>query len=75
MDFRGGSLITLHDVLHVTVTQTYSDRGNDTRMLFIDYSSAFNTVVSNRLSFKIRALGLNAATLIRSWTFLKTDPW
>ena len=30
-------------------------------MLFIDYSSAFNTIVSSKLIFKPGALGLNPA--------------
>ena len=31
------------------------------RMLFIDYSSAFNTIVPSKLTIKLEALGLNPA--------------
>ena len=31
------------------------------RMLFIDYSSAFNTIVRSKLIIKLEALGLNPA--------------
>uniref|UniRef100_A0A8C9VFB8 Reverse transcriptase domain-containing protein n=1 Tax=Scleropages formosus TaxID=113540 RepID=A0A8C9VFB8_SCLFO len=45
---------TLHTVLsHLEKKNTY------VRMLFIDYSSAFNTIVPSKLSVKLRTLGLN----------------
>jgi hypothetical protein len=34
------------------------------RMLFIDYSSAFNTIVPSKLNTKLRTLGLN---LLCNW--------
>ncbi|CDQ83466.1 unnamed protein product [Oncorhynchus mykiss] len=31
------------------------------RMLFVDYSSAFNTIVPSKITSKLRALGLNSS--------------
>ena len=46
--------ITLHTALsHLDKRNTY------VRMVFIDYSSAFNTIVPSKLIIKLRALGLN----------------
>ena len=46
--------ITLHTALsHLDKMNTY------VRMLFIDYSSAFNTIVPSKLKIKHEALGLN----------------
>ena len=46
--------ITLHTALsHLDKRNTY------VRMLFIDYSSAFNTIVPSKLILKLEALGLN----------------
>ena len=48
--------ITLHTSLtHLDKRNTY------VRMLFIDYSSAFNTIVPYKLIIKLGALGLNSA--------------
>ena len=48
--------ITLHPALsHLNKRNTY------VRMLFIDYSSAFNTIVPSKLIIKLEALGLNPA--------------
>ena len=48
--------ITLHTALsHLDKRNTY------VRMLFIDYSSAFNTIVPSKLIIKLEALGLNVA--------------
>ncbi|KAI3363586.1 hypothetical protein L3Q82_001176 [Scortum barcoo] len=48
--------LTLHTALsHLDQRDTY------VRMLFIDYSSAFNTVVCSKLVTKFRDLGLNSA--------------
>ena len=33
-------------------------------MLFVDYSSAFNTIVPSKLIFKLKALGMNPALCI-----------
>ena len=46
--------IALHTALsHLDKMNTY------VRMLFIDYSSAFTTIVPSKLITKLRALGLN----------------
>ena len=48
--------LTLHTALsHLDQRNTY------VRMLFIDYSSAFNTIVPSKLVIKLRDLGLNSA--------------
>ena len=46
----------LHTALiHLDKSNTY------VRLLFIDYSSSFNTIVPSKLIIKLEALGLNAA--------------
>ena len=48
------TVVALHTALsHLDKRNTY------VRMLFIDYSSAFNTIVPSKLITKLRALGLN----------------
>ena len=48
--------LTLH------TTQSHLDQRNTyVRMLFIDYSSAFNTIVPSKPTVKLRDLGLNTA--------------
>ena len=52
--------ITLHTALsHPDKRNTY------VRMLFIDYSSAFNTIVTTKLITKLRTMGLN--TFLCNW--------
>ena len=52
--------LTLHTALsHLEKKDTY------VRMLFVDYSSAFNTIVPSRLDCKLRDLGLNST--LCSW--------
>ncbi|KAI4882184.1 hypothetical protein NFI96_024767 [Prochilodus magdalenae] len=52
--------LTLHPALpHLDKKNTY------VRMLFVDYSSAFNTIVPSRLDIKLRDLGLNSS--LCSW--------
>ena len=54
--------ITMHTALsHLDKRNTYE------RMLFIDYSSAFNTIVPSKLIIKLEALGLNPPCAIVSW--------
>ena len=55
--FTDGAIsIALHTVLsHLDKRNTY------VRMLFIDYSSAFNTIVPSKLITKLRNLGLNTS--------------
>jgi hypothetical protein len=51
-----GISITLYTVLsHLDNRNTY------VRMLFIDYSSAFNTIVPSKFITKLRTLGLNTS--------------
>ena len=53
---------------------TWTKRNTYVRMLIIDYSSAFNTIVSSKLITKLRTLGLS--TSIFNWTldFLTGHP-
>ena len=44
------------------------------RMLFIDYSSAFNTIVRSKLIIKLRALGLNPSLCNWFLDFLTAAP-
>ena len=55
--FTDGAIsIALHTVLsHLDKRNTY------VRMLFIDYSSAFNTIVATKFITKLRTLGLNTS--------------
>jgi hypothetical protein len=43
-------------------------------MLFIDYSSAFNTIVPSKFIIKLEALGLNAALCNWVLDFLTCHP-
>ena len=52
--------------LHTALSQL-DKRNTYVRMLFIDYSSAFNTIVPSKLINKLRTLGLNASAT-GSWT-------
>ncbi len=49
-----------HD-LHSSLTHIDSNNGNYVRLLFIDYNSAFNTIVPIKLAFKLSDLGLNSS--------------
>ncbi len=48
-------------ILHSSLTHVDSSNGNFARLLFIDYSSAFNTIVPIKLSSKLTDLGLNSS--------------
>ncbi len=48
-------------VLHSSLTHIDSNNGNYVRLLFIDYSSAFNTIVPIMLASKLTDLGLNSS--------------
>ncbi len=48
-------------VLHFSLTLIGSNNGNYVRQLFIDYISAFNTIVPIKLAFKLTDLGLNSS--------------
>ena len=59
--------IALHTALsHLDKRNTY------VRMLFIDYSSAFNTIVPSKFIIKLGALGLNLPCETGSWTSRRT---
>ncbi len=49
----------ISQVLHSSLTHIDSKNGNYVRLLFIDYSSAFNTIVPTKLAVKLSDLGLN----------------
>ena len=51
-------------VLHTALSHLESS-GTYVRMLFVDYSSAFNTILPSRLDGKLRDLGLSSS--LRSW--------
>ncbi len=48
-------------VLHSSLTHIDSKNGNYARLLFIDYSSAFNTIVPIKLVVKLTDLSLNSS--------------
>ncbi len=48
-------------VLHSSLTHIDSKNGNYVSLLFIDYSSAFNTIVPIKLAVKLTDLGLNSS--------------
>ncbi len=48
-------------ILHSSITHIDSSNGNYARLLFIDYSSAFNTIVPIKLTSKLTGLGLNSS--------------
>ncbi|KAI3355190.1 hypothetical protein L3Q82_018046, partial [Scortum barcoo] len=60
--------LTLHTALsHLDQRDTY------VRMLFIAYSSAFNTIVPSKLVTKLRGLGLNSALCVWILNFLTSN--
>jgi hypothetical protein len=62
--------IALHTALcHLDKRNTY------VRMLFIDYSSAFNTIVPSKLIITLEALGLNPPCATGSWNSWRAAPW
>ncbi len=52
---------TISHILHSSLTHIDSSNGNFARLLFIDYSSAFNTIVPIKLTSKLTGLGLNTS--------------
>ena len=61
--------IALHTALsHQEKRNTYE------RMLFIDYSSAFNTIVPSKLITKLRTLGLNTSLCNWILDFVRATP-
>ncbi len=53
----------ISQVLHSSLTHIDSKNGNYVRLLFIDYSSAFNTIVPTKLAVKLSDLGPKHFTL------------
>ncbi len=64
----------ISQVLHSSLTHIDSKNGNYVRLLFIDYSSAFNTIVPTKLAFKLLDLGLNTSLCDRIQDFLTARP-
>ena len=61
--------IALHVALsHLDKRKTY------TRILFVDYSSAFNTIMLSKLITKLRTLGLNTSLCTWILDFLMSHP-
>ncbi len=63
----------ISQVLHSSLTHIDSKNGNYVRLLFIDYSSAFNTIVPTKLAIKLSDLGLNTSLCDWIQDFLTTS--
>ncbi len=61
-------------ILHSSLTHIDSRNGNYARLLFIDYSSAFNTTVPIKLTNKLTGLGLNTSLCDWIQDFLTDRP-
>ncbi len=64
----------ISQVLHSPLTHIDSKNGNYVRLLFIDYSSAFNTIVPTKLAVKLSDLGLNNSLCDWIQDFLTARP-
>ncbi len=64
----------ISQVLHSSLTHIDSMNGNYVRLLFIDYSSAFNTIVPTKLAVKLSDLGLNTSLCDWIQDFLTARP-
>ncbi len=64
----------ISQVLHSSLTHIDSKNGNYVRLLFIDYSSAFNTIVPTKLADKLSDLGLNTSLCDWIQDFLTGKP-
>ncbi len=64
----------ISQVLHSSLTHIDSKNGNYVRLLFIDYSSAFNTIVPTKLVVKLSDLGLNTSLCDWIQDFLTARP-
>ncbi len=64
----------ISQVLHSSLTHIDSKNGNYVRLLFIDYSSAFNTIVPTKLAVKHSDLGLNTSLYDWIQDFLTARP-
>ena len=64
----------ISQVMHATLSHLDTRGGGYVRLLFIDFSSAFNTVVPTRLAAKLRDLGLNSSVCSWILDFLTARP-
>ncbi len=64
----------ISQVLHSSLTHIDSKNGNYVRLLFIDYSSAFNTIVPTKLAVKLSDLGFNTSLCDWIQDFLTARP-
>ncbi len=64
----------ISQVLQSSLTHIDSTNGNYVRLLFIDYSSAFNTIVPTKLAVKLSDLGLNTSLCDWIQDFLTARP-
>ncbi len=64
----------ISQVLHSFLTHIDSTNGNYVRLQFIDYSSAFNTIVPTKLAVKLSDLGLNTSLCDWIQDFLTARP-
>ena len=63
------------DAIAITLPFSHLEKRNTyVRMLLIDYSSAFNTIIPSKLIIKLEALGLNPALCNWVLDFLKGHP-
>ncbi len=67
-------MMPFSQVLHSSLTHIDSKNGNYVRLLFIDYSSAFNTIVPTKLAVKLSDLGLNTSLCDWIQDFLTARP-
>ncbi len=63
----------ISQVLHSSLTHIDSKNGNYVRLLFIDYSSAFNNIVPTKLAVKLSDLGINSSLCDWIQDFLTAD--
>ncbi|KAK1788612.1 hypothetical protein P4O66_002697 [Electrophorus voltai] len=61
-------------LLHTTLTHLDKGRGNYVKMLFLDYSSAFNTIIPSLLTTKLEDLGLHTSLCDWISNFLTNRP-
>jgi hypothetical protein len=64
---------SISTVLHAALSHL-DKRNNYVRMLFIDYSSTFNTIVPTKLITKLRTMGLNSSLCDWILDFLTACP-
>ncbi|KAK1801494.1 hypothetical protein P4O66_004513 [Electrophorus voltai] len=61
-------------LLHTTLTHLDKGRGNYVKTLFVDYSSAFNTIIPSKLTTKLEDLGLHTSLCDWLSNFLTDRP-